>query len=124
MVDTGSARLPGSLVIPPAAGGAGGFRPGQPRANVFNVALLAARLTAITRWLRDQPGAGTGTAAALAVATATPRLPITAIVSRSGHPDLVGPTSSRPRPEGATFGPARADQRPCRSGRPRTMLGA
>ena len=25
------------------------------RANVFNVALLAARLTAITRWLRGQP---------------------------------------------------------------------
>jgi hypothetical protein len=69
-------------------------------------------------------GAGTGTAASLAVATATPRLPITAIVSRSGHPDLVGPTPSRPRPEGATFGPARADQRPCRSGRPRTMLEA
>ena len=48
------------------------------RASVFNVALLAARLTAITRWLRDQPGtaavpvgyvvADTGTAAALAAA--------------------------------------------------------
>jgi putative phosphoribosyl transferase len=70
------------------------------RANVFNVALLAARLAAITRWLRDQPGiaaiplgyfgASTGTAAALAAATATPRLPVTAIVSRSGRPDLVG----------------------------------
>ena len=70
------------------------------RANVFNVALLAARLTAITRWLRDQPGtaavpvgyfgASTGTAAALAAATATPRLPVTAIVSRGGRPDLVG----------------------------------
>lgn len=70
------------------------------RANVFNVALLAARLAAITRWLRDQPGtaavpvgyfgARTGTAAALAAATATPRLPVTAIVSRSGRPDLVG----------------------------------
>ena len=70
------------------------------RANVFNVALLAARLTAITRWLRDQPGnaaiplgyfgASTGTAAALAAATATPRLPVTAIVSRCGRPDLVG----------------------------------
>ena len=67
---------------------------------MFNVALLAARLTAITRWLRDQPGtaamplgyfgASTGTAAALAAATATPRLPITAIVSRCGRPDLVG----------------------------------
>jgi putative phosphoribosyl transferase len=35
-------------------------------------------------------GASTGTAAALAAATATPRLPVTAIVSRSGRPDLVG----------------------------------
>ena len=70
------------------------------RANVFNVALLATRLAAITRWLRDQPGtaavplgyfgASTGTAAALAAATATPRLPVTAIVSRGGRPDLVG----------------------------------
>ena len=51
------------------------------RANVFNVALLAARLAAITRWLCDQPGtaavplgyfgASTGTAAALVAATAT-----------------------------------------------------
>ena len=67
------------------------------RTNVFNVALLADRLAAITRWLRDQPGiaaiplgyfgASTGTAAALAAATATPRLPVTAIVSRSGRPD-------------------------------------
>ena len=36
------------------------------------------------------PQPGTGTAAALAAATATPRLPVTAIVSRSGRPDLVG----------------------------------
>jgi hypothetical protein len=56
MVDTGSARLPGSLVIPTDAGGLVVFVRGS-RANVFNVALLAARLTAITRWLRDQPGA-------------------------------------------------------------------
>jgi putative phosphoribosyl transferase len=134
-VNTGSARLPGSLVIPPDAGGLVVFVQGSGssrhsprnqfvaaglnraglgtllvdlltpdeelnRANVFNVALLAARLTAITRWLRDQPGtaavpvgyfgASTGTAAALAAATATPRLPIAAIVSRSGRPDLVG----------------------------------
>ena len=134
-VDAGSAQLPGSLVIPPGAGGLVVFVQGSgssrhsprnqfvaaglnraglgtllvdlltpdeelSRANVFNVALLAARLTAITRWLRDQPGtaivpvgyfgASTGTAAALAAATATPRLPITAIVSRSGRPDLVG----------------------------------
>jgi len=37
---------------------------------------------------------------------------------------LVGRTPSRPRPEGATFGPVRAGQRPCRCGRPRAMLGA
>jgi putative phosphoribosyl transferase len=134
-VDAGGVPLPGSLVIPPDAGGlvvfvhgsgsgrhsprnqfvaAGLNRAGLgtllvdlltpdeelSRANVFNVALLAARLAAITRWLRDQPGiaavplgyfgADTGTAAALAAATATPRLPVTAIVSRSGRPDLVG----------------------------------
>jgi putative phosphoribosyl transferase len=61
------------------------------RANVFNVALLAARLAAITHWLRDRPGiaavplgyfgASTGAAAALAAATATPRLPVTAIAA-------------------------------------------
>jgi putative phosphoribosyl transferase len=134
-VDAGGVPLPGSLVIPPDAGGlvvfvhgsgsgrhsprnrfvaAGLNRAGLgtllvdlltpdeelSRANVFNVALLAARLAAITRWLRDRPGivavplgyfgASTGTAAALAAATATPRLPVTAIVSRSGRPDLVG----------------------------------
>jgi putative phosphoribosyl transferase len=134
-VDAGGVLLPGSLVIPPDAGGlvvfvhgtgssrhsprnqfvaAGLNRAGLgtllvdlltpdeelSRANVFNVALLAARLAAVTRWLRDQPGtaavplgyfaASTGTAAALAAATAAPRLPVTAIVSRSGRPDLVG----------------------------------
>ena len=70
------------------------------RANVFNVALLAARLTAITRWLRGQPGtaglplgyfgASTGAAATLVAVTVIPRLPVAAIVSRSGRPDLVG----------------------------------
>ena len=134
-VDAGGVPLPGSLVIPPDAGGlvvfvhGSGSGRGSPRnqfvaaglnraglgtllvdlltpdeelsrANVFNVALLAARLAAITRWLRDRPGiaaiplgyfgASTATAAALAAATAIPRLPVTAIVSRSGRPDLVG----------------------------------
>ncbi len=134
-VDAGDTRLPGSLVIPPDAGGLVVFAHGSgssrhsprnefvaaglnraglgtllvdlltpdeelSRANVFNVALLAARLAAITRWLSDQPGtaavplgyfgARTGTAAALAAATATPRLPVDAIVSRGGRPDLVG----------------------------------
>jgi putative phosphoribosyl transferase len=69
------------------------------RACVFNVALLSARLTAVTRWLRGQPdigaipvgylGIGTGTAAALVSATGTPRQPVTAIVSLGGRPDLV-----------------------------------
>ena len=108
-VDAEGARLAGSLVIPPGAGGLVVFAHGSgtgrrsprnqlvaaglnraglgtllidlltpseelSRANVFNVALLAARLTAITRWLRGQPGtaglpvgyfgAGTGAAAA------------------------------------------------------------
>ena len=70
------------------------------RACVFDVTLLAARLTAITCWLGGQPataalplgyfGTSTGTAAALAAATDKPRLPVTAIVSRGGRPDLVG----------------------------------
>lgn len=69
------------------------------RACVFNVALLSARLTAVTRWLGGQPdvgaipvgyfGVGTGTAAALVSATGTPRLPVTALVSLCGRPDLV-----------------------------------
>lgn len=70
------------------------------RANVFNVRLLAARLTSITGWLRRNPaarslpvgyfGASTGAAAAL-WAGASPRVPIAAIVSRGGRPDLAGP---------------------------------
>jgi putative phosphoribosyl transferase len=70
------------------------------RSCVFDVTLLAARLTAITCWLGGQPataalplgyfGTSTGTAAALAAATDKPRLPVTAIVSRGGRPDLVG----------------------------------
>src|SRR5690348_388304 len=69
------------------------------RACVFNVALLSGRLTAVTRWLGGQPdigaipvgyfGVDTGTAAALVSATGTPRLPVTAIVSLCGRPDLV-----------------------------------
>ena len=70
------------------------------RACVFNVSLLAGRLTTVTRWLGNQAataalpfgylGVSTATAAALAVATSTPRLPVTAIVSLDGRPDLVG----------------------------------
>ena len=69
-------------------------------AYVFNVGLLAARLAGMTGWLRCQPaaasiplgyfGASTGAAAALWAAAASPPLPVTAIVSRGGRPDLVG----------------------------------
>lgn len=67
------------------------------RARVFDIPLLAARLTGITGWLRDQPaasglrvgyfGASTGAAAALRAA-ADPDLGVRAIVSRGGRPDL------------------------------------
>ena len=70
------------------------------RVNVFDVRLLAARLTGITRWLQHHPaahglpvgyfGASTGAAAAL-WAAAAPRMPIAAIVSRGGLLDLAGP---------------------------------
>lgn len=70
------------------------------RANVFNIDLLAARLTAATHWLARRPdtagcrvgffGASTGAAAALwAAAEAGPR--VAAVVSRGGRPDLAGP---------------------------------
>ena len=71
------------------------------RATVFDVRLLAARLTGITRWLRRHPaargiplgyfGASTGAAAALWAAAADPRVPIAAVVSGGGRPDLAGP---------------------------------
>jgi len=70
-------------------------------AYVFNVPLLAARLAGITGWLRSAAataaiplgyfGASTGAAAALWAAGASPPLPVTAIVSRGGRPDLAGP---------------------------------
>jgi putative phosphoribosyl transferase len=69
-------------------------------AYVFNIALLAARLAGITGWLRSQPataaiplgyfGASTGAAAAMWAAAASPPLPVAAIVSRGGRPDLAG----------------------------------
>jgi len=85
------------------------------RANVFDVELLASRLTAATRWLRDRPdaascrvgyfGASTGAGAALwaaaegaaaegtaeAGAAAEAGAPVAAVVSRGGRPDLAGP---------------------------------
>ncbi|HVB45922.1 MAG TPA: phosphoribosyltransferase family protein [Streptosporangiaceae bacterium] len=67
------------------------------RANVFDVETLASRLTAVTSWLRGQPGgvhtaigyfgASTGAAAALWSAAA-PDAHIDAVVSRGGRPDL------------------------------------
>ncbi|MGK4584758.1 phosphoribosyltransferase family protein [Kitasatospora sp. HPMI-4] len=69
------------------------------RAKVFDIELLAGRLTEATRWLRAQPGAerrpigyfgaSTGAAAAL-VAAAEPGAAIGAVVSRGGRPDLAG----------------------------------
>lgn len=73
------------------------------RANVFDVDLLARRLTEVTSWLRAQPpagraaigffGASTGAAAAL-WAAAEPGADVAAVVSRGGRPDLAGPRLS------------------------------
>jgi predicted phosphoribosyltransferase/dienelactone hydrolase len=74
------------------------------RANVFDIGLLAGRLTAATAWLRGQPGlqqlpvgyfgASTGAAAALRAAADLDqeggRSAIAAVVSRGGRPDLAG----------------------------------
>ena len=70
------------------------------RASVFDIELLARRLTCVTGWLRDQPGAAglpvgyfgasTGAAAALWGA-AEPGADIAAVVSRGGRPDLASP---------------------------------
>jgi putative phosphoribosyl transferase len=69
------------------------------RSNVFDIALLADRLTLATEWLREQPrtrqarvgwfGASTGAGAAL-WAAAEPAAGVDAIVSRGGRPDLAG----------------------------------
>ena len=70
------------------------------RANVFDIGLLARRLTEVTSWLPTQPraacaavgyfGASTGAAAAL-WAAAEPGSDIAAVVSRGGRPDLARP---------------------------------
>ena len=66
-------------------------------ATVFDVRLLARRLTGITRWLRTQPQAdglplhylGTRTAAAAVLyAAAEPDAQVAAVVCRGGRPDL------------------------------------
>ncbi|MFC0008370.1 dienelactone hydrolase family protein [Devosia nitrariae] len=67
------------------------------RGNVFDIPLLASRLTAATDWLAGQPqlsglvpgyfGASTRAGAAL-MAAAEPGSPVAAVVSRGGRPDL------------------------------------
>ena len=74
------------------------------RANVFDIALLASRLSSATGWALAQPqtahlpigyfGASTGAGAAL-VAAATPSSPVGAVVSRGGRPDLAGDALAR-----------------------------
>lgn len=70
------------------------------RANVFDIALLADRLSAVTTWLGTRPdtascrvgyfGASTGAGAALHAAAGA-GAQIAAVVSRGGRPDLAGP---------------------------------
>jgi dienelactone hydrolase len=69
------------------------------RANVFDIPLLATRLSFAADWSRAQTetahlpigyfGASTGAGAAL-VAASAPRSPVQAVVSRGGRPDLAG----------------------------------
>ncbi len=68
------------------------------RTNVFDIELLADRLTSATAWLEQSPaahlpigyfGASTGAAAALWAAGA-PEAAVSAVVSRGGRPDLAG----------------------------------
>ncbi len=72
------------------------------RANVFDISLLAERLSGVVQWLgrREQLtanlsiglfGASTGAAAALVAAARLPER-IGAVVSRGGRPDLAGDT--------------------------------
>ena len=66
---------------------------------MFDIALLASRLSFATDWALAQSetahlpigyfGASTGAAAAIAAA-AVPRSPVAAVVSRGGRPDLAG----------------------------------
>lgn len=70
------------------------------RVNVFDIDLLAQRLTAAREWLENQPvaeglaigyfGASTGAGAALVAAARRPDL-VSSVVSRGGRPDLAGP---------------------------------
>jgi putative phosphoribosyl transferase len=70
------------------------------RRNVFDIELLAQRLSMAAAWVREDAetaalpvgyfGASTGAAAAL-VAAAAHEGPVASIVSRGGRPDLAGP---------------------------------
>jgi putative phosphoribosyl transferase len=72
--------------------------------NRFDIALLTGRLRAAAEWLGAQDattalplglfGASTGAAAALQLA-ADPALPVAAVVSRGGRPDLAGTVALR-----------------------------
>ncbi len=75
------------------------------RSNVFDIPLLAERLSRATEWVAEQPeatklptgyfGASTGAGAALMAAADDSR--IAAIVSRGGRPDLAGDALQRVR---------------------------
>ncbi len=79
---------------------------GADRSNVFDIGLLADRLTLAAEWisrqqaLRSLPlgsfGASTGAAAALIAAARRPELCV-AVVSRGGRPDLAGAALSQVR---------------------------
>jgi putative phosphoribosyl transferase len=72
---------------------------GEDRQKVFDISLLASRLTGAAEWLAGEPvtaglpvgyfGASTGSAAALCAAAAHPDR-VSAVVSRGGRPDLAG----------------------------------
>jgi putative phosphoribosyl transferase len=76
----------------------------QDRGNVFDIPLLAERLSMATAWVKQDRetaslpvgyfGASTGAAAAL-VAAASGAWPIAAVVSRGGRPDLAGPALAK-----------------------------
>jgi putative phosphoribosyl transferase len=73
---------------------------------VFDIPLLASRLAQAAEWLAEQPdadelplgyfGASTGGGAALA-ATVVGLVPVAAVVSRGGRPDLAAPVLERVR---------------------------
>lgn len=75
------------------------LREADDRTNVFDIGLLASRLSAVATWAAREPatfelpiglfGASTGAAAALVAAARAPHT-VAAVVSRGGRPDLAG----------------------------------